>query len=142
MLYNPKERREEYKIMITTQDIFNLSVLGVLKQGKQSISWGTQCSYRTNGLKCVIGHLIKDAHYDLDLEGYGFNNDQVLLAVEKSIGRDISGDENCLLSDLQDVHDFKDPGEKRPDADFIDYFKTMAAKVAKKYDLTMPEFES
>lgn len=136
-----KERREEYKMTMTTQDIFNKSVLGVVKQGKQS-GEGQTCSYRTGDLKCVVGHLIDDEHYNTDLEGYGFNNDQVLSAVEKSIGRDISGDENCLLGDLQDLHDFKPPDIKTSDADFIDYFKITSAIVAKKYSLTMPEFES
>lgn len=128
---------------MTTQDIFNKSVLGVVKQGKRSIDWSVThptCAFRSGSsgeLKCSLGQLMDDKYCEIDPE---LIMTSALSAINKSIGRALTDPETVMVFELLDAHDYGDYTE--PDIDFLDRFKEDVAKVAKDHGLTMPEFET
>lgn len=94
------------EISMNTQEMFDLSVLGVVGQGKQSLDLEeARCLYRAKcGAKCAVGHIIKDKYYSRYLEGFGINT-SVVEAVNKSIGRNLTDSEHRMLIELQTAHD-------------------------------------
>lgn len=99
---------------MNTQDIFDTVARHLLTQRKQSRRTATLCGYRDRDdkqLKCAAGCLIADEHYSEDLEGAMVNAANVRAAVERSIGRELTGaiddprSEISLLYSLQSVHD-------------------------------------
>ncbi|MDX5412798.1 MAG: hypothetical protein LPK02_07100 [Rhodobacterales bacterium] len=82
-------------------------------QGARSTSPSTGCAYRgQNGTCCFVGHMISDEHYDRKLEGFSFYSnaevrgaENVVKAVESSIGFSITKIERRLINLLQNVHD-------------------------------------
>lgn len=126
---------------ITTQDLFNTVVTGLYKQGKCSVSGNGNCMYRgLNGAKCAVGMLIKDEYYDPELENLDAGNTNVGLAIQASIGRELSKQEKDLLNLLQGAHDDLSV------ADFcylgVDVWREKIIEgltaIAREYGLTMP----
>lgn len=93
---------------MNTQAIFNKVATHLLTQNCLSADGGL-CMYRgPDGLKCAVGCLIDDDHYDRTLEGVTIGSDsngRVRRVVELSIGRELSYDEVGLLANLQWTHD-------------------------------------
>lgn len=86
----------------TKQELFDFVVDKVVKQGKLCKKPGSKrCSYRYGDLKCAVGHVIADEHYNEGLEGYSISNSSVSHAIKKSIGKY----DPCLLDSLQGCHD-------------------------------------
>jgi hypothetical protein len=69
---------------------------------------GQRCKYRFEDLKCAVGCLIDDEHYSPNMEGRGASHEDVLQAVEASIGEKPDTD---LLVALQTIHDVEPPEE-------------------------------
>lgn len=121
--------------MMTMQEVFNASVLGVIGQGGLSfrgdrlIGGGLACLYRgPNGRKCAVGWLIKDQFYRPELEALKVGDVRMEEALRLS-GVDLNPNTVCLLSDLQSAHDGV--------AD-LDKFIWSARKIAAKFGLTFP----
>lgn len=91
------------------QQVFDRAVQHMLTQNRQStlyVSSRTICAYRgSEGAKCVIGALIDDEHYRLNLEDTGYLNPLVPEALRLS-GVDVDEDATgALLGALQNLHD-------------------------------------
>jgi len=86
-------------------DILSTAITKVIEQGKRSVNEDGACRYRSGDLKCAVGHLIKDEHYNPNLEGCGVFGLSVRHAVEQSIDRHLSDKEVNQLSRLQTCHD-------------------------------------
>jgi len=84
------------------------AIEGLLKQGKAGGIEG-MCFYRidcgTSTLSCGVGLLIKDEFYNTGLEEQTANSEDVVLALEESIGLTLTGYAIGLLSELQSAHD-------------------------------------
>jgi len=90
--------------------IFNRVSTHLLTQGKKSANDKDECLYRgPNNTSCAIGCLILDKYYSTDLEGFNLANNEIKLVLQKSLGRKITSDEICMLSDLQKIHDRIEP---------------------------------
>lgn len=120
----------------TKQELFDHVAVHLLTQKAQSKTMGGSCKYRLNEtagdpIRCAVGCLIDDLHYNPDYEGKIFGSDDVRIAVERSIGRPLEGFNNGiddktevhLLGDLQVLHD----GSAEPD-NWHDQLLTMADK--------------
>lgn len=77
-----------------------------------------QCLYRSESLKCAIGHLIPDDLYSSKFEGhpvkYYFDYESPICldfrkALETTIGKPINRKDLELLKKLQQIHDFDLP---------------------------------
>lgn len=91
---------------MNTREIFEKVRNHLLEQKCRSLSDGFRCAYRgENGTKCAVGALIDDRFYDLYLEENSIKDPRVLVAVEQSIGRELSFREQQMLHDLQNLHD-------------------------------------
>lgn len=87
-------------------DIFETMKNHLLTQNQRS-SDGGLCRYRgPNGLKCAVGVLIDDEHYNTDLEGYDVHSSNVRAAVTKSLGFTPDWE---LLDQVQTIHDNYEP---------------------------------
>ena len=118
---------------ITTQEIFNKAVTGILEQGEQSVNYAnTSCMYRgEGGAKCAVGMLIADEWYSPDLEETMVNNLTIQTALAMSIGRPLSKTEISMLYDLQVAHDESGETEEY----FIEEFLNRTKDIAKEYNL-------
>lgn len=101
---------------VTTAEIFNKVAVHLLTQREQCILEHS-CKYRgPRGTKCAVGCVIGDEFYSDSLEGLGISSSQgdgerrdaVRLAVEKSIGRELTRSEMGMLRELQRLHDNSD----------------------------------
>lgn len=95
---------------MSTVDLVKKSISAVILQGEQSIDRDGDCMYRTcnnkgDTLKCAIGHLISDEHYTIDLENVSAINEQIISAIEKSVGFPLSKDTAESLRYVQLSHD-------------------------------------
>ena len=92
------------------QVLFNRVCEHLVKQGVPSLDESAMhCKYRgSGGNSCAVGCLIKDEYYHKDLEGMSLSKDTVGVALNKSLGYEISDDERCLLQALQMSHDGAD----------------------------------
>lgn len=105
-----------------TQELYQ-KVADHLLSMKEPSKMDGDCAYRgDNGSMCAVGCLIKDEHYNKDLEGSILYKDQAKLAVEKSIGRRLKRKEMATLQKLQNLHDnfnnwSKEGGLKEPAKD-------------------------
>lgn len=126
----------------TKQEIFNLSVTGVVNQGGPSridddLDFG--CAYRgDDGRKCGIGHLIKD-------EDYNPVSDKESLSIWSVIEKGFlpeyipqtTIEEKNFLNDMQEGHDLVlfDDGD-------VEYYIEHMEELAISNDLTMPVLKS
>ena len=107
------------------QIAFNIIYARALKPTKSLDSEG-YCKYRNNTNDCCfVGALIKDEHYNTNLELKTAKNPMVLEAVEASLN--ISPDSDFLLL-AQDLHDY---------CDTSNWIKELE-NLAKEYNLTVP----
>ena len=100
-------------------EVFNKVEAHLLAQGVKSIRKQSEymCAYRgTGGLSCAVGCLIKDAFYSRSLEGIAMwadekEEDRQTLLEEALInsGIDLKPTTTHMLSDLQYLHDRKNP---------------------------------
>lgn len=105
---------------MTLQDIFDKSAVHLLTQNQRAKKHGT-CAYRGDeGLKCAVGCLIPDEHYDSVIEGCGMGGviDPITGDTPSRKFRDVlqasgvdTGDAKslALLDSLQIVHDMQLP---------------------------------
>ena len=109
------------------QEVFTRVVQHLLKQGAKSLSYTGSCRYRgEEGRRCAVGCLITGEAYDRGIEGYRADSGVVILALEES---GINARQMLpLLSDLQTVHDKRDP------VDWLDEL----TKLAEKHELVLP----
>jgi hypothetical protein len=90
--------------MKTNREVFDFVKNHLLTQNERSMINGV-CQYRGNsGLKCAVGCLIDNVHYDKDFENQAAYNQSVKSAVQASIGFE---PDNSLLCALQGVHDYE-----------------------------------
>ena len=86
-------------------NILKQSIEAVIKQGEQS-NGGYRCRYRQGELKCAVGHLITDEHYNEDLEHISLElGNKVNDALNKSLGYELSKQEIGYLKYIQLAHD-------------------------------------
>lgn len=126
---------------LTTQQIFNRAVTGVLSQGGPSVRHGRDhtdepsvfCLYRSpNGRRCAAGWVIPDELYKEDMESNLAGNvfrRPALAGLVTGVGCD-------LLQRLQDVHDGLANTHQGDDDTFLDAFRTDARIVAAEFNLT------
>lgn len=92
-------------------DIAITAVEAVLTQDEPSNGPAYESGYNPcwyhgiEGRKSIMGHLITDEHYSLDIEKHPPYNVNVMGAVVVSLGKLLSPDEKLLLCDLEDCHD-------------------------------------
>lgn len=93
---------------MNAQQIFNKVATHLLNQNEISRDENT-CMYRgPNGLKCAVGALIADKHYDPAFERGSVDDIRVLRALERS-GVEINDFTTRVLDRLQAVHDCYEP---------------------------------
>ena len=91
--------------MLDKQAVLEATTMASVTQGGPAMR-GRQCSYRSSkGLRCAIGHLITDEHYDPLMEGVGVSDSRVYLAFERSLGIELDMDDIEFLHQLQLGHD-------------------------------------
>lgn len=119
------------------QALFDKAVIGVIKQGRPSMTCEGSCRYRNpDGLCCAVGFLIDDEHCREGLEKNPANNSEVINAVLASNPEITSEQLNVdMLRELQNAHDQSSMEED----DFVELFHSDAIKVARKYGLEMPD---
>lgn len=67
---------------------------------------GGCCKYRgPENTKCVIGHIIPDSMYDMEIEGDIVQNSQKVQNVIKNVYGELNADEWYYLSKAQQFHD-------------------------------------
>lgn len=111
------------------QPIFDRIATHLLNQGKRAQRLGGGCRYYApDGLKCAVGCLIDEKHYDENLEGSSADDPLVEAALEASIGRGLTGDEVLMLEALQEIHDHDRP----------ENWAESLQEFAHKNDLVMP----
>lgn len=116
---------------MTTEQIFQKAVQGVIDQGRASVTASGDCKYRSrDGTKCAVGQLIRHKFYNSSIENNSINYFLVSGAVEHSIERKLSPEEFSILEDLQQAHDSF--AEK---LDSIKHWYKETRRIAKKYSL-------
>jgi len=108
------------------QFLFNYIANHLLTQNKVSANSEGRCRYRQGDLKCAAGAIISDDVYDPKMEGKRARSPRLHEAFISSLGRDISGEEMNIISDLQIMHDTQKPWNWKNDLKYL----------AKKYSLT------
>jgi len=127
------------------QEIFNLSVSGVYKQGHAAVQEGTgKCLYHApNGDKCAVGQLIPHTVDTRKIDNYNAGGVGVdappVKEILKSVG--VLGDNSAhndsivaLLTSLQSAHD--GASHHRSDSAFLNEWMEETAKVATAHNLT------
>lgn len=120
---------------MTLQEIYDMAVSGVLKQGCRSIdSDGSRLLRAPDGSACAVGYLISDEDYlpKLEVEGWmsGYDDSDhlsespIAKVLSKKIG-EITPSKLDLLQRLQDAHDDSLDFNSVPDA-----FKQVASDCA------------
>jgi len=121
--------RVEMNLPVTAQEVFDQSVGGVIRQGRQSVEGNGMCRYRDpQGGACAYGQCIPDSLYTPDMEG----NTITALAdggfeIPESLVPHL-----CLLTELQLAHDSE---LEPPDSIWLDTFKVRAWHVANRHNL-------
>jgi hypothetical protein len=90
---------------MTNQEIYNISVNHLRRQGKKSLlkEGATMCAYRgIGGLMCAAGPFIPDDKYTSNLEQNSIND----LYLQYGLFEDLN---RRLLTDLQMIHDDYQP---------------------------------
>lgn len=95
------------------RQVFKQVAQHLLDQNKRAEYFGRVdeddcCRYHMDGgIKCAVGCLISDEHYDETLEGRDIEDMRVRKAVELSLGQRITAKDLRLLNDLQILHDYQ-----------------------------------
>ena len=94
----------------SSQEIFNLVVEHLFKQGRPAYDGVQGCMYRTHdGLRCAVGVLIPDDLYDK-----AFESNQSNFVIQKLLDADLADwrEHEDLLMRLQSIHDHCSRTEK------------------------------
>lgn len=111
---------------ITAQELFDQVVLAVVKQGRASVTEQGMCMYRgPGGLKCAVGHVLRDDELQLDEEGFTVLGLPLPKRLKPHRG---------LLRELQLAHDAHAHRQT-----FLSEFIRDARAVSEEHNLTMPE---
>lgn len=95
---------------MTKVEIVKKAILGVMNQGQACVVKG-MCVYKTSDgdkqLKCAVGHLIDDEHYNLEFDDDGMTiyDYPVIKAVELSNSIEVDKELAVTLRQLQNAHD-------------------------------------
>jgi hypothetical protein len=118
---------------MTEQEVFNKVWDHIITQGKPSLSDKGMCRYRgSNGLQCAAGIFLTDEQAkELDDMGAPWTTAAVTFPELTRFPR-------YLIQDLQSCHDKASIWDD-DEAEFLKVFKDDARKVAKKFNLTVPE---
>jgi len=124
---------------MTPQEMFDTAYLKIIQQGQKSMGSNDTCKYRgPRGLKCAIGHMIPD-----DLAKAWDNRRNSMISKIRSTPKypipDFIRNNRTLAADIQRAHDYG--GDYTP-SDFVEGFIDRMAKVAKDYNLTIPNMET
>jgi hypothetical protein len=121
--------RVEMNLPVTAQEVFDQSVGGVIRQGRQSVEGSGMCRYRdSQGGACAYGQCIPDSLYTPDMEGQAAH---ALVDVDVEIPESLVPHLDLLIA-LQLAHD-SEPGPA--DSIWLDTFKEKARNVANRYNL-------
>ena len=97
---------------MTSQEMFDVSTVHMIRQGQQSINANGVCLYRAEGgLKCAVGALIPDAEYSPWMDQCGGISELLQSAQRDDImtpALTILQEHTRLLIRLQDAHDDAD----------------------------------
>jgi hypothetical protein len=111
----------------SAQEVFDFVCLKVLEQGKPSMR-GTGCAYRgEGGLKCAVGHLIRDEDYRKE-----FDSGYIVLSLCNVFDEGLGWTNKAhlhLLRHLQMAHDDAD------EDNFLPSFRRTAAVIAEQHHL-------
>lgn len=93
---------------MNNQEAFNCAVTHLLKQGRQSVYFGT-CKYRhpESGERCAIGALIPDDSYDELMEGRLVGT---VIHRYEGVANALVNVDMALLRELQTAHDYPTGG--------------------------------
>jgi hypothetical protein len=135
------------------QEIFDKAYIGIIKQGKPSMSASGQCKYEAkDGCRCAVGMLIDDASLRKSMDAFESSGILDIVAKARSDDEDSKTDlklpdwiieEEELLHTIQCAHDFAgqelltDEGKEK--VEFIPEFKSRMKAAAKHHGLTVPE---
>jgi hypothetical protein len=121
--------RVEMNLPVTAQEVFDQSVGGVIRQGRQSVGGDGMCLYRdSQGGACAYGQCIPDSLYTPDMEHNGITS---LADVDVEIPESLVPHLD-LLEALQLAHD-SDLGPFY--STWLDTFKSRAGRVANRHNL-------
>jgi hypothetical protein len=116
---------------LTAQQIYDICVGGVLKQGWPSLNGSGDCRLRGNlkfGTKCAVGQLIPDGAYQPWMEEAGPISALVRVIEDGHVNIDMTDLTRRLLGDLVHAHDaaarryYRLPAERRQKKAFIEVF--------------------
>jgi hypothetical protein len=121
--------RVEMNLPVTAQEVFDQSVGGVIRQGRQSVDMtgeaSVRCLYRdSQGGACALGQCIPDSMYDKGMED---NDAQGVVDggyMPESLERHLP-----LLLELQNAHDTNRSNE------WLDNFKSATKDIAHEFGL-------
>lgn len=115
---------------MTNQEIFDKVYTHLITQNAKSTDGEATCAYRgTEGRRCAIGCLIPDHAYKKELEGFAAGSMYVRPTLN-DLGIHVDDPTTLsLLSQLQAVHDVRNPGTWK-----VDLWVT-----AEKFNLTVPQ---
>ena len=111
IMKKPSAKKQEAQ-----QNVFEIVINHLYKQGKRSIRPGPQCAYRgASGTSCAVGCLIPDELYDPAAEGFtplNFHNGSAIKAHLESLGCGLDYLENLMilhdwLRDGKDIDDWR-----------------------------------
>jgi hypothetical protein len=99
------------KTGMSRQQIFDTVKNGLLAQGKKSTNENKYCcQYRGIGnTKCAVGFLIPDSMYTKDMEVTCFSMNPIKGALEVTLNRPMTWEDERLINDLLNVHDIHGP---------------------------------
>lgn len=116
---------------MTNQEIFDKVLNHLRQQGKQC-KGAVDCLYRgPDGMKCAVGCLIDDEHFNPQANTFTMYHEMVLDMCRKS-GINLVESKYLLIA-LQDAHDTYDPKEES--VGFVEYIEEKFAVIAKVYRL-------
>ena len=113
----------ERRFGMERQEAFTMMVLHLRQQGCKSMDDDNECTFRSGSYSCAIGCLIPDDIYDTGMEGSPFGTLDYFQGLSDSDWR--------MLNAVQRVHDHFE----------VDDWGLMLRKVAKQYNLELPEVE-
>lgn len=118
---------------LTNQDVFDIVIEGIFKQGGPSFSFEEseyRCQYRAeSGRKCAAGLILPDKEYEFIMEGLCVNAEEIVWFRENV--EDIT-----FLLKLQESHDtYIYPDEFTTDEEFFKNWTPEMNKIADDYNL-------
>lgn len=124
---------------MNAQEIFDTAAIGVIRQGKPSLSNMGNCAYRgKDGTKCAAGFLLSDEVYDPSMDCSSDDGDSTdwEATVKRFRSRlpDHLIEHHDLIKNLQTAHDTADYSCQPA---FIRTFRSALHHIAVSHDLSM-----